>query len=46
MNELDLIFADFNESQMSELLENEDTTYDAELSERIKERQVEYRTTK
>ena len=38
MNELDLIFADFDESQMSELLENEEAIADAELSKRIKER--------
>lgn len=40
MNELDLIFADFDESQMSDLLVNADTVPDRELNERIKARVI------
>lgn len=40
MDELSLIFADFDESQMSELLESEESEYDEALSERIKERVI------
>lgn len=40
MDEFNLFFADFDESQMSELLENEETGTDEALNERIKSRVI------
>ena len=40
MNELDLILADFDESQLTELLKNTDVEPDENLNERIKARVI------